>query len=141
MGKIIESPSTGNAEATIKSNLLASSDTANLTQTCPSNQDVTASQSRFIQLPSQGELSRIILLDVETGELISTTTRGNLTRGSKCGTCNPERHVRLSINNKDYMATRLIWKMQFGTDPRGIIIHRNGNPSDNSIANLSEVVR
>ena len=141
MKKEKETLSNGLAERTLKSNLVASSDRPNVTQTSPSNQDIPAYKNRFKQLPSRSELSRMMLHEEDTGELFSRLSRGNLLEGSKCGTSNPEKHTRLSINCEDYMASRLIWKMQFGADPKGIIIHRNGNPSDNRIANLSEVVR
>lgn len=46
-----------------------------------------------------------------------------------------------SIFNKSYRAHRVIWAMETGSWPAGLIDHINGKPADNRLENLREATR
>ena len=49
---------------------------------------------------------------------------------------NPSRYLQVTINYKNYLAHRVIYKMDTGNDPIFMIDHINGNKSDNRLKNL-----
>lgn len=47
----------------------------------------------------------------------------------------------VSILNKRYLSSRVIWKMHYGLDPAGVVDHISGDPTDDRIKNLRDVSR
>lgn len=74
----------------------------------------------------------------ETGSLTwKIQRRGRARKGSEAGTIHPKGYVRVSVDNVDYLAHRIIWVLSHGEPPEGAVIdHINGNPSDNRLHNL-----
>jgi hypothetical protein len=57
------------------------------------------------------------------------------------GTINRSGYLQIGINNKLYLAHRLVWLHFYGRWPRQFLDHANGNRSDNRIENLREASR
>jgi len=55
--------------------------------------------------------------------------------GSLAGGINSDGYTTIRIDNRAYLAHRLIWKMHHGTEPN-VIDHINRNRNDNRIENL-----
>ena len=74
----------------------------------------------------------------ETGSLTwKVQRRGRALKGSEAGTLHPKGYVRVSVDNVDYLAHRIIWALTNGETPENAVIdHVNGNPSDNRLNNL-----
>jgi hypothetical protein len=75
------------------------------------------------KLPSQTVLCTLFRYAPKSGVL----TRWD---GRTCG-------KKVSIKNADYWATRVVWKMQTGSDPR-VVVPRDGDPSNLRWSNLME---
>lgn len=45
-------------------------------------------------------------------------------------------HMRIKLFGKDYLAHRLAWVYEYGTEPPALVDHRDRDPANNSIANL-----
>jgi hypothetical protein len=67
------------------------------------------------------------------------TKTGRLTKvkkGTKAGGIHPYGYVKMRVDDKKYMAHRLIWKMFNKDFETGTLDHINNNRSDNRIENL-----
>jgi len=63
--------------------------------------------------------------------------RGRARKGSKAGTVHPKGYIRISVDNIDYLAHRIIWILVNGNIPENSVVdHINGIPSDNRLSNL-----
>ena len=71
--------------------------------------------------------------------LIRRITRGNSKKGSVAGTPQVNGYRYIQINNKLYLAHRLIWLFHYGYFPEHEIDHINRNGADNGLENLREV--
>lgn len=58
--------------------------------------------------------------------------------------------ILFSLKDKEYFGTsarhfwtlsRIIWKYHYGVEPKGVIDHINGDPTDNRIENLQDVTQ
>lgn len=88
---------------------------------------------------TQDELKYYLRYNPDTGLFIwlnplSTNVKTGHIAGSKdsCG------YIQIKIKNKKYSAHRLAWLYVYGSLPKEMIDHINGNPSDNRIINLRE---
>lgn len=93
-------------------------------------------------LPDQAELLRLFDYDKEAGvfiRAISVSPRGQ--KGAIAGYVSKNGYVFIGINGADWPAHRLAWKYVHGDDPRGVIDHIDGNPSNNRITNLRDVTQ
>jgi hypothetical protein len=58
--------------------------------------------------------------------------------GYLAGTARDDGRRQIRINNKIYLSARIVWLMQTGRFPCGVIDHINGNPSDDRMMNLRD---
>lgn len=86
-------------------------------------------------LPSQSLLLERFYIDGP--DLRVRTQYNNFVKvGQKAGSVNSAGRRSVKINNKDYLAHRLVWKMVHGVDPSDTIDHIDRNPLNNSPDNL-----
>ena len=95
---------------------------------------------RFRVLPTVKRIGEVFRFEPCGGRLIAAISRGGLAKGSVCGTRHQSGHIQCFVDGVAYRASRLIYKAHYGADPKGIILHRNGDLADNRISNLKEVV-
>lgn len=88
-----------------------------------------------------GRLRDLLSYDPDTGVLTWKVTRGSVKAGEVAGWKERRGYVRVSIDGKQYVAHRCAWAIVHGHFPAALIDHRNGNPSDNRLANLREANR
>lgn len=98
-----------------------------------------------LELPKQERLNNILSYDPETGNLYwkfreDRKKNWNTTYANKIAGCvylnnMGARYVSIRIDNKIYLAHRVIWKMVNGKDP-DCIDHLNGDGTDNRISNI-----
>jgi hypothetical protein len=65
--------------------------------------------------------------------------RGQIKAGDKAGGPDGKGYLRVRLNGRIYKCHRLAWLYEFGNWPRGHIDHKDGNRSNNAIANLRDV--
>ena len=82
------------------------------------------------KLPDIERLNEIFIHDPETGFIYK-----------KVGCSNPDGYMYVYVDGKQYAFHRLIWKLETGKDPEGVIDHINGIRNDNRIANLRDVTQ
>ena len=80
------------------------------------------------------EASKILAYDPETGEILRLNKRSTTNRPSKTG------YKKLFVQGKNYGQHRLAWLLHYKKWPDNHINHINGNPSDNRICNLEDVL-
>lgn len=85
--------------------------------------------------------SEMIEYDYENNSLIWKIKRANYKKkGDVAGSfCKKTGYVKVALNNKTYLAHRLIWFLHYKNWPKNQIDHINGNRTDNKIENLREV--
>jgi hypothetical protein len=89
------------------------------------------------------ELVRSLLsYDPNTGILKWRARRGGkAAAGSVAGTDKGDGYIGIMINGRTYLAHRLAWLFSYGVWPSGLLDHRDGDKSNNVLANLREVSR
>jgi hypothetical protein len=96
------------------------------------------SRTSAISLPSSETLRELFNYNPDTGELTcKSRPNARLHIGDVVGTISGGRRS-IRIKNKRYFASRIIWKMVNGVDPRFTIDHKNMNSLDDRIDNLRE---
>lgn len=83
-------------------------------------------------------LRELLAYDRDTGLLTWKFSRRKTKAGQVAGYRDPLGYVRISVDDQTYLAHRLAWLHVFGRWPSGMIDHKNGDPSDNSLNNLRE---
>ena len=82
-------------------------------------------------VPSADELLSVFSYDPQSGELSKIGSK------RKVGTRNVKGHLVVSYKKSGYPATRLIWMMMTGEDPKDYFIdHIDRNPYNNKWSNL-----
>lgn len=94
---------------------------------------------RVKPLPSAARLRELFNYDPESGVLTRrVTASSNAEAGSIAGT-NKKGRLVVRADKKEYLASRLIWKMQTGRDPNGVVDHRDGNTLNDRWNNLRDI--
>lgn len=87
-------------------------------------------------------LRELLRYDPETGDLIWRAPRVALGGGAKpgdvAGYVSGDGYIRVSVDNRRYLAHRLAWFWMLGIWPVGTVDHRNRKKSDNRWDNLRE---
>lgn len=87
--------------------------------------------------PTPEELNYRFRYDALSGLLYLKNPASRKTKiGEICGTRTYAGYVQVSINNKHFLAHRVIWAMVYGAWPKGSLDHINGVRDDNTLTNL-----
>lgn len=88
------------------------------------------------------------LLDYDNGSGLFTwkTKQGNRRWNTSCagkiaGRTDSKGYLQISVNNRQYLAHRLVWLVIYGEWPKKNIDHVNGDKKDNRVENLREVTQ
>lgn len=88
-------------------------------------------------LPSQTYLHTNLDYDPEKGELTWAVSRPGVSKGKPAGHPNASRkHVQVTLERRQYLAHRIIWKWMTGEDPPALIDHIDRDPTNNRWTNL-----
>lgn len=92
-------------------------------------------------LPVLNLVKQSLLYFPESGEFHWRVTTGRSVAGTIAGSIYGTGHRIIKVNQCRYLAHRLAWAIVHEEEPPPLIDHRNGDPSDNRIANLREATR
>jgi hypothetical protein len=84
-------------------------------------------------------LLKIFEYHPETGVFVRRRSAGACPAGSVAGAINKGGYRQISIANKLHYAHRLVWLIETGSFPIGVLDHVNRVKDDNRISNLREV--
>ena len=87
-------------------------------------------------LPSVDVLRRELHYDPITGALTRAIGKPGASLGSRAGSRRPDGYVTVGVLGDQFFAHRIAWKLHHGEEPPALVDHRNGDRSDNRIANL-----
>ena len=83
-------------------------------------------------------LNSVLSYDGESGLFTWKVANRNVSIGDAAGRKDKDGYRIIRINRRDYRAHRLAWFYVHGRWPEHQIDHKNGDPTDNRIANLRE---
>lgn len=87
---------------------------------------------------TQERLKELLEYNPFTGLFTWLSAKGSKTAGSLAGAVNTKGYVRIRLDNKTYLAHRLVWLYLYGRWPVEQLDHINGIRADNRRVNLRE---
>lgn len=97
----------------------------------------TPEESR--QKITQAELKELLHYDEATGIFTRLKALSRKCKvGERVGSVTGDGYLNARLNRAPYMLHRLAWLYVYGSFPKKLIDHINGNPADNRICNLRE---
>lgn len=85
-------------------------------------------------------MQQMLQYDSITGKLRwKMRSSGSIRIGYIAGRRHINGHLEVGVNKKTYMAHHIAWFLHYGNWPDTLILHANGNKSDNRIENLVKV--
>ena len=103
---------------------------------------------QFDPMPNVETLKSAFHYDPETGSLLRLTVRHSPwhRRAANSTYCRPLagnycESSECSFKGTKYRVARICWKLFYGRDPEGEVSHIDGNPRNNRIENLRDVVK
>lgn len=91
---------------------------------------------RKTTLPSAEYLRECFAYDPATGRMTWRRERNGIAASTEAGSLSVHGYRVVCLDYKRYFVHRIIWKMQFGADPKEHIDHIDCNPLNNRIENL-----
>lgn len=89
--------------------------------------------------PTVSRLNELFTFDFQAGKIFTKKPRGRMRKGDLCGTI-ARGYIQVYADYVAYRAHRLMWKAYYHSEPKGYIDHIDGNPSNNCIYNLRDVL-
>lgn len=86
----------------------------------------------------ENQLKQMLRYEPDTGLLFWTDVAHKSVRGKQAGTFN-RGYVVVMYKSKFYKAHRLAWLLTYGSWPKEMIDHIDGDPSNNKLNNLRDV--
>lgn len=84
-------------------------------------------------------LRSLLSYNAETGVFVwLVSTNGRIKVGDIAGSFNNKGYIAIGCDGKEHKAHRLAWLWQYGVWPKDQIDHRDGDKSNNRLANLRE---
>ena len=88
-------------------------------------------------LPNINLLRELLTYSPESGELRwKVRPCQSMSVGDVAGGVSQEGYIKVRVKGSIYAAHRIAWALHYGAPPTTVIDHKNGNRSDNRIANL-----
>ena len=85
---------------------------------------------------TQERLKEVLYYNEATGDLTWLEARGNRSIGSVAGTKTKKGYLQIRVDEKFYLAHRLVWMYVHGEFPASALDHINLDRCDNRLANL-----
>ena len=86
------------------------------------------------------EIREVLSYNPDTGDVIWTDKAPKAVKGKVAGTPSKAGYIIVVYKGKFYKAHRIAWFLQHGAWPENMIDHIDGNPANNKIENLRDVV-
>ena len=97
---------------------------------------------KSIELPPVEVLREHFTYNPESGEIRWRKPLANCVKeGDIAGGVNNEGYINIKLHCVSYKAHRIAWALHYGEEPNLYIDHKNGDRSDNRIANLRLVTK
>lgn len=114
---------------------------ASATNTCRPLTTLRKDRIMAAAILTQAFVQQALAYDPETGVFTwRASKRGSVKAGDSAGFTRSDGYIRIKVGQQAAWAHRLAWLYVYGVWPTHQIDHINGDPSDNRIANLRDVL-